>query len=97
MKLEDPLGALQLEKKNFLEVHKSRIFSSGGKKARSTYFAICRYVTSFLLRNLTIHSASEIRVVQTKYSGLFVSIVIWVLEYFVIEILELFWEVVIKE
>ena len=27
----------------------------------------------------------------------FVSIVIWVLEYFVIEILELFWEVVNKE
>lgn len=57
------------KKKTFLEVHKSRKFSSGGKKARSTYFAIWRYVTSFLLRNLTIHSAGEVRVVQTKYSG----------------------------
>lgn len=63
------LGSASATKKNFLEVHKSRIFSSGGKKARSTYFAICRYVTSFLLRNLTIHSGGEVRVVQTKYSG----------------------------
>ena len=65
------LGSASARGKIFLEVHKSRIFSSGGKKARATYFAIWRYVTSFLLRNLTIHSASEVRVVQTKYSGFF--------------------------
>lgn len=65
------LGSASAWKKTFLEVRQSIIFSSGGKKAHSTYFAIWRCITSFLLRNLTIHSAGEVRVVQTKYSGFF--------------------------